>query len=242
MGVRVLTGAVIEGAKSGAVAGLIGGALPFVAGVLAREYKKGLLGLAICVPLGALFGAYAVILASVASIVSIVRARSQREEALQGNGLTFEYGPLFAGLSLVGMPLLGLLALVLLYAAVITIASSKGGLGLKLSSVFVGFLGVAFGWLALNGIKQWYVPLSAYTLTDEGLTTRFWSSSVFHPWSSLKSATHRTFMKQVELEFEGSARRVVLGNVDLDPQQGKVLRALALIEGATGRPVIRTKF
>jgi len=238
----VLTDTVIEGAKAGAVTGLFGGALPLIAGVLAREYKKGLLGLAVCVPVGALFGIYAVIPASLGSVFAIMQARSEREEVRRGNGLTFRYGRVFAGLSLVVVPLVGLMALFLLGLAVFTFASSKSSLGLKWSSVFLGLLGVAFGWLVLIGIRQWYVPLSEYTLTDEGITTTFRSSSVFHPWSALSSAKHRTFMKQVELEFDGNARRVVLTNVDFDPQQAKVLRAVAMIEGATGRPVTRTKF
>jgi hypothetical protein len=239
---RVLTDAVIEGAKAGAVTGLVGGVLPFVAGLFAREYKKGMIGLAACVLLGSLFGGYAVIPMSLGSLVTILRARNERDEALGGDGLVFKYGPVFAVLALVGLPFIGLMALSRLGLAVFTIASSKSGLSLKLSSVFIGLLGVAFGCLVLLGIRQWYVPLSEYTLTDEGVTTKFRSSSVFHPWNALISARHRTAMKQVELEFEGSARRVVLGNVDLDPQQAKVLRALALIESVTGRSVTRTRF
>ncbi|MFO1393902.1 MAG: hypothetical protein U1F09_09105 [Steroidobacteraceae bacterium] len=237
-----MTDAVIAGAKAGAVTGLMGGLVPFVAGLFAREFKKGLVGLAICVPLGALFGMYAVIPASVGSLISIMRARSQREEALGGNGLSFRYGPVFAVASLVSLPIAGLLAIFVLGLAVIGIVSPKSSPSLKMSAVFLGFIGVAAGYVVLLGIRQWYVPLTQYTVTNEGVTTTFRSSTVFHPWSALSGAKHRTFMKQVELEFEGNARPVVLGNVDFPPQQGKVLRALALIEGATGRPVIRTKF
>lgn len=238
----MLTDAVIASAKAGAITGLIGGALPFFAGVLAREYKKGLTGLAICVPLGALFGMYAVILAALGSLFSIMRARSQRDEASGDNGLSFEFGPVFAFVYLVSLPFVGLLPILLLGLAAFGIASPKSNPGLKMSSVFLGFIGVASGYMVLLGIRQWYVPLTRYTVTNEGVTTTFRSSTMFHPWSALNSAKHRTFAKQIELEFEGNARRVVLGNVDFDPQQGKLLRALALIEGAIGHPVIRTKF
>jgi hypothetical protein len=185
---------------------------------------------------------YAMIPAALGSLFSIMRTKSQRYDALTGNGLTFKYGQVFAVLTLVGLPLIGFMALLMVGLAVFGIASSKSDLGLKMSSVVVGVPGVAFGWLVLHAIRQWYVPWSEYTLTDEGITTKFRSLSVFTPWSALVNAKHRSFMKQVELEFEGNARRVVLGNVDFDPQQGKVLRAIAMIEGATGRPVIRTKF
>lgn len=237
----MLTDAVIASAKAGAVTGLVGGALPFVAGLFAREYKKGLVGLAVCVPLGALFGMYAVIPAALGSLFTIMRVRSERDEALEGDGLTFKYGPVFAGLTVIGLPLLGLMSLFLLGLAGFGIVSPKSSPGLKMSSVFLGCIGAAFGWLVVRQARQWYVPLSKYRLTDEGVTTTFRSSSVFHPWGALRSVKHQTLMKQIELEFEGSARRVVLGNVDFDPQQGKVLRALALIERATGCPVIRSK-
>lgn len=134
------------------------------------------------------------------------------------------------------------MALFLLGLAVFGIVSPKSSPSLRVSSLFLGSIGVAFGWLVLRQARQWYVPLSKYRLTNEGVTTTFRSTSVFHPWSALRSAKHRTFMKQLELQFEGNARRVVLGNADFDPQQGKVLRAIAVIEGATGNPVIRSKF
>jgi hypothetical protein len=240
--IPLFTDAVIAGAKAGAITGLIGGALPLVAGLVTREFKKGLVGMAICVPLGALFGVYAVIPASAGSFFSIMHAKSQRNQAPGSDGLSFEYGPVFAFSSLVSLPFVGLMAIFVLGLAGFGIVSPKISPGLRMSSVFLGFIGVAFGYLVVLGIRHWYVPFTRYTVTTEGVTTTFRSSTVFHPWSALNSAKYRTFMKQVELEFEGNARRVVLGNADFDPQQGKVLRAVAVIEGATGNPVIRSKF
>ena len=85
--------------------------------------------------------------------------------------------------------------------------------------------------------RSWYALLSEVTLNGSGVTIGFRASSQFVAWGSLVRARYRKALGQMDLEFKGQARRVILSNVDLDPQREKILKALAFVESVTGRSV-----
>lgn len=237
-----VTYAVISAAKTGALIGAVGGAFPLIAGLLGRKFRKALIGLSACVLAGVIAGTYAVIPVSVASLLAVIRAEKKPPSAETTGGLVFKYSRPLVWLTFIGLPMIALLSIILLGAALFVFIRSDGGFAVKLQAVFVGLLGVAFGWIAWLSARNWYVLLSEFTLNDEGVTIRYRRSSQFVPWGSLVSAKYRRAMGQIDLDFKSRARRVILSNVDLDPQREKVLKALTLVEGVTGRPVPRSIF
>ena len=237
-----VTGTVLAAAANGALVGVVGGVMSLLVGFSARENKKGLIGLLVCVLAGALGGMYAVIPAVGGTLFAIARARSQRDKTEKGTDLVFKHGPVLVLLMLAGIPVVVVLSIIVLGLAVYGIAFADRGPTFKMQAAFLGFIGVGSGWLAWLGVRQWYVPFYEYTLTEDGVTATCRSSSHFLPWSALINAKHRTLAKQIDLKFEGNARRVVLSNVDFDPEQAMLLRAVALIERVTGRPVEKSRF
>jgi hypothetical protein len=190
---------------------------------------------------GVIGGTYAVIPVSVASLLAIMRAEKKPPATEVTADLVFKYRRPFVLLVFIGLPVIALLPIILLGAALLGFVSN-GGFIVKLESVFVGLLGLAFGWIALLSVQSWYVLLSEFALTDAGISIRYRGSSQFVAWASLVSAKYRKAIGQIDLEFKGYARRVILGNVDLDPQREKVLKALAFVESVAGRPVSRSIF
>lgn len=153
-----------------------------------------------------------------------------------GHDLVFKYKSPFVWLAFIGLPVIAILPIILCGAAFFVFVSS-GGIAVKLQAVLMGLLGVAFGWIAVVSARNWYALLSEVTLNDEGVSIKYRASSQFVPWGSLVRARYRKALGQMDLEFKGQARRVILGNVDLDPQREKVLKALAFVESVTGRSV-----
>jgi len=231
------TYALISAAKTGALIGAVGGAFPLIVGLFGRKPRKALIGLSACMLAGVIGGTYAVIPVSVASLLAVIRAEKKPVTTETTGDLVFRYSRPMIWLSFIGLPVVALLSLVLLGTALFVLSRSDGSGGMKLQAVLVGLLGVAFGWLAGLSARNWYVLLSEFALTDEGVTIRYGTSSQFVSWGSLVSAKYRRAVGQIDLEFKGHARRVILSNVDLDPQREKVLKALAFVEGVAGHPV-----
>ena len=237
-----VTYAMISAAKTGALIGAVGGAFPLLAGILGHKPRKALIGLSACVLAGAIGGTYAVIPFLVGSLLAVLRAEKKPPSAETSGDLVFKYSRPLVWLTFIGLPLIALLSIILLGAALFVFMRSDGGLAVKLQAVFVGLLGIGFGWNAGLSARNWRGLLSEFVLTDEGVTIRYRTSSQFVRWGSLVSAKYRRAMGQIDLEFQGHARRVILSNGDLDPQREKVLKALSLVEDAAGRPVARSIF
>jgi hypothetical protein len=235
------TYALISAAKTGALIGAVGGAFPLIVGLCGRRPRKALIGLSACVIAGVIGGTYAVIPVTVASSLATIRAEKKRSPAHTGD-LVFKYSRPFIWLAFAGMPVIALLSVVLLGAALFVSMRSDGVFAVQLQAAFVGLLGVAFGWITVLSARNWYALLSEFALTNEGVSIRQGTSSRFVTWGSLVSAKYRRAFGQIDLEFKDYARRVILSNVDLDPQREKVLKALALVESAAGRPVPRSIF
>ncbi|HQR47872.1 MAG TPA: hypothetical protein PL152_00975 [Steroidobacteraceae bacterium] len=235
-----ITEAMITSAKAGALIGAVGGTLPLVAGLCWGERKKAVLGLSACVLAGAIGGTYAVIPASLITFTAINRARQEKQAKQESMGLVFSYSRLIVWLGLLGMPVLAVTSLVCIVVAAFGIARPDVTIGMKLNATFVGLLGVAFGWVTVVAARYWYALFTEYTVTEEGVKIRYRASTDFAPWPSLRCAKYSKAFGQIELDFEGYARRVILSNVDLDPQRRRVLEVLGLIERATGRPVLKS--
>jgi hypothetical protein len=230
----------ISAAKTGALIGAVGGAFPLIVGLWARKPRKALIGLSACLLAGAIGGTYAVIPVSVGSLLGVIRAEKQPSTAESTGDLVFKYSRPMVWLTFIGLPVIALLSITLLGAALFAFMRLDGGLAVKLQAVFLGLLGVVFGWIAGLSARNWYALLSEFTVTDEGVTIRYGASSQFLAWGSLLSARYRRAIVQIDLEFNGQARRVILSNVDLNPQRETVLKALALVERVTGHPVPRS--
>lgn len=237
-----VTNTLISAAKTGALIGAVGGALPLIVGLYGRKYRKALIGLLACLLAGVIGGTYAVIPVSVASLLAVIRAEKKPPSAETTGDLVFKYSRPLVWLTFIGLPVIALLSIILLGTALFVFIRSDGSFAVKLQAVFVGLLGVAFGWICGLSARNWYVLLSEFALTHEGVTIRYRTSSQFIAWGSLVSAKYRRAIGQIDLEFKGHARRVILSNVDLDPQREKVLKALTLVEGVAGHPVPRSIF
>lgn len=234
--------AAMAGAKVGAILGLKVGSLPLIAGLLLKEYRKAIIGLAACIFAAALAGKHALAPVAVGALFTIFRAQKVRGDAQEANGLVFRYGPLFALVAVAGIPVAIWMAFYLLRLALTGIVTSGGGVRAGISELFLGSLGAAFGLLTVLAVKQWYVLVTEYTVTDDGVTEKSRSSSRFLAWSRLKSARYRSALRQIDLWFDGHERRVILTNTDLDPELTKLLSAVSLIEKVTGRPLQKTRF
>ena len=62
-------------------------------------------------------------------------------------------------LTFIGLPVIALLSITLLGAALFTFMRLDGGFAVKLQAVFLGLLGVAFGWIAGLSARNWYALL-----------------------------------------------------------------------------------
>jgi hypothetical protein len=231
------TYALISAAKTGALIGAVGGLVPLIVGLCGRRPRKALIGLSACLLAGALGGTYAVIPVSVASLLAVIRAERKPPITETTGDLVFKYSRPLVWLTFIGLPVIALLSIILLGAAIFVFIRSDVGFAVMLQAAFVGLLGVAFGWIAGLSARNWYVLLSEFALTDQGITIRYRTSLQFVAWGSLVSAKYRRAFGQIDLEFQGLTRRVILSNVDLDPQREKVSRALALVEAVSGHPV-----
>lgn len=236
------TEAVIAAAKGGAIVGLAVGALPLAVGLFHREYKRTLVATSACVLAGALGGVHAVTPVAIASLFAIMRSRGEHLQTHDEPGLVFKYGRLSAFLSFLGIAVMALVSGILIAAAFFVIALSDVGSGDKLLAVVGGLTGIAFAYVFALWARNWHALLSEYTLTAYGVTIRTKSSSQFVPWGSLVHARHRRTLKQIDLEFMDCPDRVILTNVDMDPEASKILEAVALVERMTGRSVPRSWF
>ncbi len=231
------TYALISAAKTGAVIGAVGGALPLIVGLCGRKPRKALIGLSACLLAGIVGGSYAVIPISVASLLAVIRAEKEPLTTETSGNLVFKYSRPLVWLTFIGLPVIALLSIILLGAALFVFIRLDGSLASKLQAIFMGLLGVAFGWIAVVFSRNWHALLSEVTLNDEGVSIRYRASSQFVPWGTLVRARYRKALGQMDLEFKGQTRRVILGNVDLDPQREKVRKALGFVESVTGRSV-----
>jgi hypothetical protein len=236
------TYALFAAAKTGALIGAVGGAFPLIAGIWGRKSRKALIGLSACILAGVIGGTYAVIPVSVASLLGTLRAEKEPPGGENTGALVFKYTRPLVWLSFIGLPVISLLAIILLGAALFVFIRSDGGFTVKLQALFVALLGIAFGWIAVLSARNWYVPLSEFALTDKGVTITYGPSSQFLGWGSLIGANYRRASGQLDLDFKDHARHVILSNADLDPKREKVLRALTFVESVTGRPVTRSIF
>ncbi len=111
---------------------------------------------------------------------------------------------------------------------------------MKLDSIFVGGLGLASGWIVLGALRTWYAPFTVYEVDRRGIKARFFSSESFVAWDELKTARYRKALGQIDLQFNGTSRTVVLSNVDMNVERRRVRAALQLIEKIAPNRVRRT--
>lgn len=114
--------------------------------------------------------------------------------------------------------------------------------GMKLDALFVGGLGIAFGWVLVVAVQCWHSYLTVYEVNRDGIKARLGSVVTFNSWDHLKSARYRRSLGQIDIEFTGESRRVVLNNVDMNMQRRRVLSAFALIEEIAPTRVRRSFF
>ena len=111
---------------------------------------------------------------------------------------------------------------------------------MKLDSIFVGGLGLASGWIVLGALRTWYAPFTVHEVDRRGIKARFFSSESFVAWDELKTARYRKALGQIDLQFNGTSRTVVLSNVDMNVERRRVRAALQLIEKIAPNRVRRT--
>src|SRR5690348_6772735 len=166
------TYALISAAQTGALIGAVGGVFPLIVGLCGRKPRKALIGLSACLLAGVIGGTYAVIPVSVASLRAVIRAEKKPPTAENTGDLVFKYSRPLVWLTFIGLPVIALLSFILLGAALFVFMRSDGSFAVKLQAIFVGLLGVAFGWIAALSARNWYVLLSEFALTDDGVTIR----------------------------------------------------------------------
>lgn len=230
-----VSNSIIAPALFGAIVGAVGGALPLIAGLCWREYKKAFIGFSLCVLFGAIFGGGTAVAPAVGSFLSIVLAQQQRISTAGPSGLVFKYLPGFAWFTIT----LGIL--LTFFAAFLLTGAGDFALDGKSSGVvFMVVLSTVFGWLGVKSARNGFAMLSEYGVSAEGITVTRRARTKFMPWNDLVDAKHGRAFRELILTFNDFPRRVLL--TDLSPDSKAISKAVALVERATGRAVSKSFF
>jgi hypothetical protein len=154
--------------------------------------------------------------------------------------IEFRFPIVRAAMVLIGAPVMLLTGVVVTAGAAFTLFRLDPPTGIAITAVAVVPLGIASFALGVFGIRFWYVPLTKYLVTNEGIEVHSVLESNSFRWDALRRATYCRATQQLELAFENSRRLVVLTNVDLDPLKQRLKAGVAMVEHFAPVPIKRT--
>lgn len=157
--------------------------------------------------------------------------------------IVFRYGPAALALMMLAIPILVAMCIVFSSVAIYLLTRPVSvSFAMKLDSIVVGALGLAFGLIGFTALRTWYAPLTVYEVDRLGIKVHLFSSEAFLQWDQMKHARYRTVLGQIDIEFNGASRTVVLSNVDMNIGRRRVRAALALIDQVAPHRTRRTIF
>ena len=140
-------------------------------------------------------------------------------------------------LSALGYPIAGVVGLALLSASLVALFGPDTAIWIRL--IAIPYMLFSLVWCKAVWVsgRYWYAMFTDYVVLKDGVDVTNSSKRSFFPWSDLRSAIYRRAFGQLELEFEGAKRKVILTNVDRNWERRSLMAVRRTIEEKSAVPI-----